>query len=89
MSKLAKATSTESIEELGLNGSNAAKRLQAMQATNFSMSSVNLISSIGRILCLLEQKISDNKVNSIIDKLGFDFSHRIEVIGFSREIWVG
>ncbi|KAL1161651.1 hypothetical protein V6Z11_A07G149900 [Gossypium hirsutum] len=30
MSKLAKATSTESIEELGLNGSNAAKRLQCL-----------------------------------------------------------
>ncbi|MBA0796048.1 hypothetical protein Gohar_006848, partial [Gossypium harknessii] len=33
--------------------------------------------------------VSGKKANSIIDKLGFDFSYRIESIGFSGGIWVG
>ncbi|KAH1048009.1 hypothetical protein J1N35_038793 [Gossypium stocksii] len=41
------------------------------------------------IVCLLEPRISGKKANDIIDKLGFDFSHRIESIGFLGGIWVG
>ncbi|MBA0709141.1 hypothetical protein Golax_024201 [Gossypium laxum] len=39
------------------------------------------------IVCLLEPRVSGKQTNSIIDKLGFDFSHRIESIGFSSGIW--
>lgn len=38
---------------------------------------------------LLEPRISGFKTNIIIVKLGFQYSHRVEVIGFSREIWIG
>ncbi|KAA3467540.1 reverse transcriptase [Gossypium australe] len=41
------------------------------------------------IVCLLEPRVSGTKANSIIDKLGFERSHRIESIGFSRGLWVG
>ncbi|KAG8494116.1 hypothetical protein CXB51_011832 [Gossypium anomalum] len=39
------------------------------------------------IVCLLEPRVSGPKANSIIGKLGFDFSHRIESVGFSGGIW--
>ncbi|KAA3488313.1 reverse transcriptase [Gossypium australe] len=41
------------------------------------------------IVCLLEPRVSGHKATSIIDKLGFDRSHRIESVGFSGGIWVG
>lgn len=41
------------------------------------------------IVCLLKPQISGKKANAIIEKLGFDFSHRIESIGFAGGIWVG
>ncbi|KAA3460139.1 reverse transcriptase [Gossypium australe] len=41
------------------------------------------------IVCLLEPRVSGHKAYAIIDKLGFDRSHRIESIGFSGGIWVG
>ncbi|KAA3478521.1 reverse transcriptase [Gossypium australe] len=41
------------------------------------------------IVCLLEPRVSGHKASSIIDKLGFDRSHRIESAGFSEGIWVG
>ncbi|KAA3460795.1 reverse transcriptase [Gossypium australe] len=41
------------------------------------------------IVCLLEPRVSGHKAYSIIEKLGFDRSHRIESIGFSGGIWVG
>ncbi|KAA3458339.1 reverse transcriptase [Gossypium australe] len=40
------------------------------------------------IVCLLEPRVSGHKASSIIDKLGFDRSHRIESAGFSEGIWV-
>lgn len=40
------------------------------------------------IVCLLVPRVSGTKANDIIDKLGFDYSHRIESIGFSGGIWV-
>lgn len=33
--------------------------------------------------------MSGNKANDIIEKLGFNFSHRVEVVGFLGGIWVG
>ncbi|KAH1066052.1 hypothetical protein J1N35_031039 [Gossypium stocksii] len=39
------------------------------------------------IVCLLETRVSGKKANAIIDKLGFDFSHRIEAISFAGS-WV-
>ncbi|KAA3485757.1 reverse transcriptase [Gossypium australe] len=41
------------------------------------------------IVCLLEPRVSGQKAYSIIDKLGFERSHRIESNGFSGGIWVG
>ncbi|KAH1065076.1 hypothetical protein J1N35_030063 [Gossypium stocksii] len=38
------------------------------------------------IICLLEPRVSGKKANDIIDKLGFDFSHRIESIGISAAL---
>ncbi|KAA3469259.1 LINE-1 reverse transcriptase isogeny [Gossypium australe] len=39
------------------------------------------------IVCLLEPRVSGQKAFSIIEKLGFDRSHRIESVGFSGGIW--
>ncbi|KAA3464883.1 reverse transcriptase [Gossypium australe] len=41
------------------------------------------------IVCLLEPRVSGKKANCIIDQLGFNFSHRVEAVGFSGGIWVG
>ncbi|KAG8486672.1 hypothetical protein CXB51_020076 [Gossypium anomalum] len=50
--------------------------------------SVSIILSISRILfAFWKPRVSGKKANAIIDKLGFDFSHRIESIGFAGGIW--
>ncbi|KAK5793701.1 hypothetical protein PVK06_034854 [Gossypium arboreum] len=41
------------------------------------------------IACLVETKVSGKKANDIIEKLGFNFSHQVEAVGFSGGIWVG
>ncbi|KAA3459207.1 reverse transcriptase [Gossypium australe] len=41
------------------------------------------------IVCLLEPRVSGKKANYIIEQLGFNFSHRVEAVGFSGSIWVG
>ncbi|KAA3476668.1 reverse transcriptase [Gossypium australe] len=41
------------------------------------------------IVCLLKPRVSGKKANCIIDQLGFNFSHRVEAVGFSGGIWVG
>lgn len=41
------------------------------------------------IICLLELRVSMEKADSIIAKLGFRSSHRVEAIGYSRGIWLG
>ncbi|KAA3453866.1 reverse transcriptase [Gossypium australe] len=41
------------------------------------------------IICLVEPRVSGNKANLIIEKLGFSYSHRVEAVGFSGGIWVG
>ncbi|KAA3455874.1 reverse transcriptase [Gossypium australe] len=41
------------------------------------------------IVCLVEPRVSGNKANIIIENLGFNYSHRVEAIGFSGGIWVG
>lgn len=41
------------------------------------------------IVSFLETRVSGFKADKIIANLGFKFSHKIEVIGFSRGIWVG
>ncbi|KAH1040749.1 hypothetical protein J1N35_042492 [Gossypium stocksii] len=41
------------------------------------------------LIDLLETRVSGSKADSIIAKLGFDFSHRVEAVGFSGEIWIG
>ncbi|KAH1107797.1 hypothetical protein J1N35_011565 [Gossypium stocksii] len=38
---------------------------------------------------LLEPRISGVKVDTIIAKLGWDKSHRVEAVGFSGGIWIG
>ncbi|KAI9119114.1 hypothetical protein K1719_009789 [Acacia pycnantha] len=40
------------------------------------------------ILLLLEPRISDAKADSVIKKLGFHNSHKVEASGFSRGIWI-
>ncbi|KAG8475227.1 hypothetical protein CXB51_032054 [Gossypium anomalum] len=37
---------------------------------------------------LLETTVSGSKADSVIAKLGFDFSHRVEAVGFSGGIWI-
>ncbi|KAG8499648.1 hypothetical protein CXB51_006070 [Gossypium anomalum] len=37
------------------------------------------------IICLVEPRVSGQKANDIIEKLGFNFSHRVEAIGFSGD----
>ncbi|KAA3487184.1 reverse transcriptase [Gossypium australe] len=64
-----------------LGGCTSSKFLRAFREYNFEHKP--------DIVCLLEQRVSGKKGNAIIDKLGFDFSHRIESIGFSGGIWVG
>ncbi|MBA0730766.1 hypothetical protein Golax_022675 [Gossypium laxum] len=41
------------------------------------------------IVSLLEPRICGNKVNIIIATLGWDKSHHVEAVGFSRGIWIG
>ncbi|MBA0699332.1 hypothetical protein Goari_000980, partial [Gossypium aridum] len=41
------------------------------------------------IVSLLEQRVSGAKADSIIAKLGFQYSYRVEVIGYFRGIWLG
>lgn len=41
------------------------------------------------IICLLEPRVTYKNANTVTDKLGFFKSHRIEIVGFSRRIWVG
>ncbi|MFQ6636848.1 hypothetical protein Gotur_013026 [Gossypium turneri] len=41
------------------------------------------------IVSLLEPRISRAKADTIIAKLGWDKSHRMEAVGFSRGIWIG
>ncbi|XP_017620776.1 uncharacterized protein LOC108464989 [Gossypium arboreum] len=38
---------------------------------------------------LLETRVSGPKADSIISKLGFECSHRVEAVGFSGGIWIG
>lgn len=41
------------------------------------------------IVCLLEPRISGKNANFVIEKLGFNFFHRVETTGFLGGIWVG
>ncbi|MBA0674328.1 hypothetical protein Goari_015931, partial [Gossypium aridum] len=41
------------------------------------------------IFSLLEPRISGTKADTIIAKLGWDKSYRVEAVGFSRGIWIG
>ncbi|KAH1096692.1 hypothetical protein J1N35_013613 [Gossypium stocksii] len=41
------------------------------------------------IVSLLETRVSGAKADKIIAKLGFQFSHRVEAIGFFGGIWLG
>ncbi|KAA3487439.1 reverse transcriptase [Gossypium australe] len=41
------------------------------------------------MVCLLEPRVSGKKANCIIGQLGFNFSHRVEAVGFLGGIWVG
>ncbi|KAG8474224.1 hypothetical protein CXB51_033548 [Gossypium anomalum] len=41
------------------------------------------------LIGLLETRVSGVKANSIIAKLGFEYSHRVEAVGFSGGIWIG
>ncbi|KAA3460632.1 Retrovirus-related Pol polyprotein LINE-1 [Gossypium australe] len=47
------------------------------------------------IICLVEPRVSGNKANCIIGKLGFNYSHRVEAVGFSgdrtkrKNLWEG
>ncbi|KAG8501637.1 hypothetical protein CXB51_004070 [Gossypium anomalum] len=67
--------------DLNCQGCASSKFLRAFREYNFEYRP--------DIVCLLEPRVSGNKVNFIIDKLGFDRSHRIESVGFSGGIWVG
>lgn len=41
------------------------------------------------IVSLLEPRVSGAKADSIIAKSGFQYSHRVEAIGFFGGIWIG
>ncbi|KAA3469800.1 reverse transcriptase [Gossypium australe] len=41
------------------------------------------------IVCLVESRASGKKANVIFEKLGFNYSHRVEAMGFLGGIWVG
>ncbi|KAK5840181.1 hypothetical protein PVK06_009066 [Gossypium arboreum] len=41
------------------------------------------------IISLLENRVSGSKADRIIAKLGFQFSHRVEAIGYARGICIG
>lgn len=41
------------------------------------------------IFSLLEPRVSGTKADEVIDKLDFQYSHRVEAIGFSGGIWIG
>ncbi|MBA0729523.1 hypothetical protein Golax_023304, partial [Gossypium laxum] len=41
------------------------------------------------IVGLLKTRVSRGKNDLIIAKLGFEFSHRLEAVGFSGGIWIG
>ncbi|MBA0838857.1 hypothetical protein Goarm_004645, partial [Gossypium armourianum] len=38
------------------------------------------------IICLLETRVSGSKADKIIAKLGFQYSHRVEAIGYAGGI---
>lgn len=40
------------------------------------------------IVGLLETRVISDKADAIIAKLGFQFSHQVEAIGFSGSIWI-
>ncbi|MBA0713743.1 hypothetical protein Golax_012759 [Gossypium laxum] len=37
------------------------------------------------VVCLVELRVSGKKANLIIEKLGFNYSHRVEAVGFSKD----
>lgn len=41
------------------------------------------------IINLLEIRVSEPKEDKIIAQLGFQYSHRVETIGFVEGIWIG
>ncbi|MBA0729079.1 hypothetical protein Golax_020334, partial [Gossypium laxum] len=41
------------------------------------------------IVGLLKTRVSGDKNDLIIAKLGFEFSYRLEAVGFSGGIWIG
>lgn len=41
------------------------------------------------IVCLVEPKVNGKKANSVIEQLGFNSSHRVEVVSFSGGNWMG
>lgn len=41
------------------------------------------------IISLLETRVSGPKATKIIEKLGFQFSHCVEAIGYAEGIWLG
>ncbi|KAK5792754.1 hypothetical protein PVK06_033873 [Gossypium arboreum] len=41
------------------------------------------------LIGLLEIRVSGTKADSVIAKLGFEFSHRVEAMSFSGGIWIG
>ena len=40
------------------------------------------------LVVLMEPRISGSKADEFIKKIGFDNSHRVEVVGFSGGIWL-
>ncbi|KAH1055253.1 hypothetical protein J1N35_033318 [Gossypium stocksii] len=41
------------------------------------------------IVNLLESRVNGSKANAIIAKMGFQYSHWVETVGFSGRLWVG
>lgn len=41
------------------------------------------------IVSLIEPRVSGVKADNVITKLGFQHSHRVKAIGYSRGIWLG
>ncbi|KAK5773021.1 hypothetical protein PVK06_049324 [Gossypium arboreum] len=40
------------------------------------------------IISLLETRVSGSKADKVIAKLGFQFSHRVEAVGYAGGIWI-
>lgn len=40
------------------------------------------------IICFVETRMSSEKADNIINRLGFDNSYRIKVVGFASGIWI-